>query len=174
MGNSREPLHRDIDILKTCGIGGVFEFSSGEGLGHWGDWFGPLCHRWNEHKRVETWQPTLQSAADAGSGSVARWRRTNSGYSVVPRWRWLQGRAICRCRKAQLEIDLPNVKCVDAKGLQLQPDGLHLSTAAQVTVGRMMQTPSSRLWPLFLFRAAPTRPSTTLFRDGLWLCLNYC
>lgn len=40
-------------------------------------------------------------------------------------------------RKAQLGIDLPNVRCVDAKGLQLDPDGLHLSTGAQVRLGRM-------------------------------------
>ncbi|PWA68486.1 acetylesterase [Artemisia annua] len=36
--------------------------------------------------------------------------------------------------EAQLRIKLPNVMTVDAKGLQLQPDGLHLSTPAQVQV----------------------------------------
>lgn len=41
-------------------------------------------------------------------------------------------------RKAQLGIDLPNVRCVDAKGLQLDPDGLHLSAGAQVRLGRML------------------------------------
>ncbi|KAJ0507726.1 putative sialate O-acetylesterase domain, SGNH hydrolase superfamily [Helianthus annuus] len=41
-------------------------------------------------------------------------------------------------RKAQHEINLPNVVTVDAKGLLLQPDGLHLSTNAQVQVGKML------------------------------------
>ncbi|KAL5074723.1 hypothetical protein RYX36_013707 [Vicia faba] len=41
-------------------------------------------------------------------------------------------------RQAQLGIDLLNLKTVDAKGLPLQPDGLHLSTEAQVVLGKMM------------------------------------
>lgn len=41
-------------------------------------------------------------------------------------------------RQAQLGIDLLNLKTVDAKGLPLQPDGLHLSTQAQVELGKMM------------------------------------
>lgn len=38
-------------------------------------------------------------------------------------------------REAQMSINLPNVINVDAKGLVLQPDGLHLSTLAQVHLG---------------------------------------
>ncbi|KAJ1431062.1 Sialate O-acetylesterase domain [Sesbania bispinosa] len=41
-------------------------------------------------------------------------------------------------RQAQLGIDLLNLKTVDAKGLALEPDGLHLSTPAQVDLGQMM------------------------------------
>ncbi|KAL3537393.1 hypothetical protein ACH5RR_000759 [Cinchona calisaya] len=41
-------------------------------------------------------------------------------------------------REAQLNTDLPNVKCVDAKGLPLEPDNLHLSTPAQVILGDML------------------------------------
>ncbi|KAL1540374.1 putative carbohydrate esterase [Salvia divinorum] len=41
-------------------------------------------------------------------------------------------------RKAQLELELPNLRCVDAKGLDLEPDGLHLSTGAQVRLGHMI------------------------------------
>ena len=33
-------------------------------------------------------------------------------------------------RKAQLETDLENVNCVDAMGLPLEPDGLHLTTSS--------------------------------------------
>lgn len=32
-------------------------------------------------------------------------------------------------------ITLPNVKCVDAKGLRLKPDKLHLTTMSQVQLG---------------------------------------
>ncbi|KAG2287062.1 hypothetical protein Bca52824_046666 [Brassica carinata] len=41
-------------------------------------------------------------------------------------------------RKAQLETDLENVNCVDAMGLPLEPDGLHLTTSSQVRLGKMM------------------------------------
>lgn len=38
-------------------------------------------------------------------------------------------------RKIQLGIDLPNVVTVDAKGLELKEDNLHLTTEAQVRLG---------------------------------------
>lgn len=43
-------------------------------------------------------------------------------------------------RKAQLELELhlPNVTFVDAKGLPLEPDGLHLTTPAQVNLGHKL------------------------------------
>ncbi|KAF2324324.1 hypothetical protein GH714_012519 [Hevea brasiliensis] len=41
-------------------------------------------------------------------------------------------------REAQLGINLPNVQCVDAKGLPLEPDRLHLTTPAQVQLGQML------------------------------------
>ncbi|KAG7565481.1 Sialate O-acetylesterase domain [Arabidopsis suecica] len=41
-------------------------------------------------------------------------------------------------RKAQLKTDLENVYCVDARGLPLEPDGLHLTTSSQVRLGHMI------------------------------------
>lgn len=41
-------------------------------------------------------------------------------------------------RKAQLGINLPNVVCVDAKGLPLNSDHLHLTSEAQVKLGHML------------------------------------
>ncbi|KAL3734874.1 hypothetical protein ACJRO7_024105 [Eucalyptus globulus] len=41
-------------------------------------------------------------------------------------------------RKVQLGLDLPNVRTVDAKGLPLGPDRLHLTTPAQVRLGQML------------------------------------
>lgn len=43
-----------------------------------------------------------------------------------------------KVREAQKAIDLPNVICVDAKGLQLKEDNLHLTTEAQVQLGHML------------------------------------
>ncbi|CAA3033437.1 Hypothetical predicted protein [Olea europaea subsp. europaea] len=41
-------------------------------------------------------------------------------------------------RKAQLEIKLPNVICIDAKGMEVKEnDTLHLTTSAQVHLGKM-------------------------------------
>ncbi|KAL2249575.1 probable carbohydrate esterase At4g34215 [Sesamum indicum] len=49
-----------------------------------------------------------------------------------------EGPYIDEVRKAQLGLDLPNVKCVDAKGMEIGNDGLHLSTKGEVKVGQMM------------------------------------
>ncbi|KAL0367159.1 UNVERIFIED_CONTAM: putative carbohydrate esterase [Sesamum radiatum] len=49
-----------------------------------------------------------------------------------------EGPYIDDVREAQLGIDLPNMKCIDAKGMKIGPDGLHLSTEGEVHVGQMM------------------------------------
>ncbi|XP_012446625.1 probable carbohydrate esterase At4g34215 [Gossypium raimondii] len=49
-----------------------------------------------------------------------------------------QGRYTEEVREAQLKIELPNVENVDAMGLPLEPDGLHLTTPAQVRLGDML------------------------------------
>lgn len=41
-------------------------------------------------------------------------------------------------REAQLGLKLSNVVTVDAKGLPLQPDRLHLTAEAQVQLGKML------------------------------------
>ncbi|MED6159212.1 hypothetical protein PIB30_040234 [Stylosanthes scabra] len=43
-----------------------------------------------------------------------------------------------KVREAQKAIDISNVICVDAKGLQLKEDNLHLTTEAQVQLGQML------------------------------------
>ncbi|XP_074286293.1 putative carbohydrate esterase At4g34215 [Silene latifolia] len=43
-----------------------------------------------------------------------------------------------KIREAQLSIKLPNVVCVDAKGLTLNHDNLHLCTEAQVQLGKTL------------------------------------
>lgn len=43
-----------------------------------------------------------------------------------------------KIREIQKGIDIPNVLCVDAKGLQLKEDNLHLTTEAQVQLGHFL------------------------------------
>lgn len=46
-----------------------------------------------------------------------------------------QGPFLEKVRGAQLGLDLENVKCVYAQGLELEPDNLHLTTRAEVKLG---------------------------------------
>lgn len=43
-----------------------------------------------------------------------------------------------KVREAQLSVSIPHVYCVDAKGLPLKQDKLHLTTEAQVQLGKML------------------------------------
>lgn len=47
-------------------------------------------------------------------------------------------RNIEKVRKAQLNVNLPNVVTVDAIGLALNEDNLHLTTESQVKLGEML------------------------------------
>ncbi|XP_058223279.1 probable carbohydrate esterase At4g34215 [Rhododendron vialii] len=49
-----------------------------------------------------------------------------------------QGHFLEQVRGAQLGLDLENVKCVDAQGLELEPDNLHLTTRAEVQLGMIL------------------------------------
>lgn len=46
-----------------------------------------------------------------------------------------EGNFVDTVRNAQLGISLPNVKCVDARGLALESDHLHLTSESQYRVG---------------------------------------
>jgi len=48
------------------------------------------------------------------------------------------GKYMEKVREAQFKISLPNVVCIDAKGLPLKEDNLHLTTEAQVKLGHML------------------------------------
>lgn len=68
-----------------------------------------------------------------------------------------QGPYIEKVREAQLGLDLPNVKCLDAKGLELGPDHVHLTTPAQVQLGEMLARSFLRTRPSPLKNSAPNR-----------------
>lgn len=46
-----------------------------------------------------------------------------------------EGQFVDVVRKGQLDVKLGNVKCVDAKGLHLKEDHLHLTTTSEVHLG---------------------------------------
>ena len=60
-------------------------------------------------------------------------------------------------RQAQLGLDLLNLRTVDAKGLPLEPDGLHLTTQAQVRLGQMMADAFLQFLPTPIHSVAPVR-----------------
>ncbi|KAF3554833.1 hypothetical protein F2Q69_00015466 [Brassica cretica] len=107
---TKEPLHADIDVNKTNGVGPGMSFAN----------------RVGEFLYEETVK-RAKAAVASGGGS----------YQAVL---WYQGARpyLDVVRKAQLETDLENVNCVDAMGLPLEPDGLHLTTSSQVRLGQMM------------------------------------
>ncbi|KAB1208849.1 hypothetical protein CJ030_MR6G011285 [Morella rubra] len=69
-------------------------------------------------------------------------------------------------REAQLGIDLLNLRTVDAKGLPLQPDTLHLSTPAQVRLGEML----AETFLQFLPSTGPISSPTPI--GGVGSCCN--
>ncbi|KAM7520978.1 hypothetical protein LguiB_019940 [Lonicera macranthoides] len=74
-----------------------------------------------------------------------------------------QGPFMEKVREAQMRIDLPNVIFVDAKGLLLEPDGLHLSTPAQVCLGEMLAEAFLHRFSSPIHNNAPTRSSLFSF-----------
>ncbi|KAK7351617.1 hypothetical protein VNO77_11198 [Canavalia gladiata] len=72
-------------------------------------------------------------------------------------------------RQAQLGIDLLNLRTVDAQGLPLQPDGLHLSTPAQVDLGRKMANAFLQFVP-----TSPLNHNVSPISDGATTRLHNC
>lgn len=60
----------------------------------------------------------------------------------------VKGEFVEKIREIQKGIDLPNVVCVDAIGLKLKEDNLHLTTEAQAQLGRMLADAYlAHFWP---------------------------
>ncbi|CAL0327088.1 unnamed protein product [Lupinus luteus] len=69
-----------------------------------------------------------------------------------------QGSYLDIVRQAQLDIDLQNLRTVDAMGLPVEPKGLHLTTQAQVKLGQMMADSFIQFLPSPIpEHASPTR-----------------
>ncbi|CAA0832653.1 Domain of unknown function (DUF303 [Striga hermonthica] len=175
-----EPLHRDIDTGKLCGVGPGMAFSNSvleidPGIGVVGlvpcAAGGTNITEWRRGRPLYNRVLRRAQAALHGGGGLIRallWyqgesdtgthqdaelykRRLEKFFQEIrsdllsPYLPVIQvalasgeGPYVDVVRRAQTEIRLPNVRCVDAKGLQLEADGLHLSTLAQVHLGRIM------------------------------------
>ncbi|XP_010556429.1 PREDICTED: probable carbohydrate esterase At4g34215 [Tarenaya hassleriana] len=178
---AQEPLHADIDVTKTNGIGPGMPFAnrildSDPRLGPVGlvpcAIGGTSISQWQKGESLyeETVRRAAMATATANGGSykAVLWYQGESD-TVDPEESELykqrlikfftdlrsdlrdpnlpiiqvalasgEGPYLEAVREAQLETDLKNVHCVDAKGLRLEPDGLHLTTSAQVRLGGMM------------------------------------
>ncbi|XVE94964.1 hypothetical protein REPUB_Repub02eG0055300 [Reevesia pubescens] len=167
---AHEPIHADIDAKKTDGIGPGMSFANAVltkdpnfGL------VGLLVKRaqmavqsGGVYKAMLWYQgetDTLnQEDVELYKGRLKRFfndLRSDLNSPMLPIFQVTlasgEGPYIEEVREAQLKIGLPNLKSVDAKGLPLEPDGLHLTTPAQVRLGEMLAdaflrfTPSSLL-----------------------------
>ncbi|KAJ6692477.1 ESTERASE putative (DUF303)-RELATED [Salix purpurea] len=135
---SIEQIHADIDTKKVCGVGPGMSFANAvkdrinEGCG-----FGTVCGESDTSTQIE---------ANAYRGNMEKLIenvREDLGLPSLPIIQvaiasGLDDNYMEKVREAQLNINLPNVACVDAKGLDLNEDHLHLTTESQVKLGNML------------------------------------
>ncbi|KAL8257111.1 hypothetical protein R6Q59_029152 [Mikania micrantha] len=179
---ARDPLHKDIDVQATCGLGPGMSFANrvlqkDPGLGPLGlvpcaigGPMGTKISQWGRGSLLYRQLLRRARVARRGGGSIrgVLWFQgesdtVNEVDAIMYKKRLLdlftnlradlgshllpivhvaitsgQGPYVETVRKAQLGIKLQKVVCVDAKGLPLLQDKLHLSTPAQVRLGRML------------------------------------
>ncbi|XP_009771524.1 probable carbohydrate esterase At4g34215 isoform X2 [Nicotiana sylvestris] len=161
-----EPLHADIDVNVTCGIGPVGLVPcalAGKKISEWqkGTFFyNQLVTRATAAKvlqeeycgeiRAMLWyqgesDTVRMSDATAYKGRMQKFFTDLRSDLGLPDLLIIQvalasgGKHYTEIvREAQLNPDLPNIVTVDAKGLQLQKDNLHLTASSQVLLGQMM------------------------------------
>ncbi|CAN4099127.1 unnamed protein product [Withania somnifera] len=173
---AHEPLHHDIDVKKTCGVGPGMPFANAvkDRVGAFGlvpcAVGGTAIKEWarGEHLYENMVKRARASMHNGGEIKALLWYQgesdTSSQHSAetykanmeklihnvradlhLPSLPIIQvaiasgdEKYIEKIREAQKTIDLPNVVCVDAMGLQLKKDNLHLTTEAQVKLGQML------------------------------------
>ncbi|KAI3762998.1 hypothetical protein L1987_53443 [Smallanthus sonchifolius] len=194
-----EPLHRDIDTTKACGIGPGMAFAS---------WLlrkdstigvvglvpcavgGTNISEWARGGELYTGLIRRAQAALKGGGTIRGllWyqgesdtvrREDAESYKTRLQSFFLhvqadlllpvlpiiqvalasgEGQYIETVREAQLGMDLVNLRTVDAKGLSLEPDGLHLTTPSQVSLGKMLADTFLQSQPLSITSNASRTP----------------
>ncbi|MCD7456705.1 hypothetical protein HAX54_032816 [Datura stramonium] len=173
---AQEPLHVDIDMNKTCGIGPTMAFANV--VSEMNPEFGTIglvpcaaggtsIDKWSRGSKLYNDMVKRAQIAVQGGGTIRAilWYqgerdtltleeaksykskleklfqdlRSDLNSPLLPIFQVAlasgQGPFMEGVREAQLGINLANVITVDALGLPLEPDGLHLSTPAQVQLG---------------------------------------
>ncbi|KAK4374384.1 hypothetical protein RND71_005061 [Anisodus tanguticus] len=178
LSSAQEPLHKDIDVNKTCGVGPGMSFANtlkrdsnigviglvpcaigGTNVTQWarGGWlYNEMIRRTKAALqgggtiRGMLWYQGESDAINLEDAQLYKGRLKKFFKHVrkdlqLPTLPIIQvalatapGPYMEVIRKAQLGIKLPNVRSVDAKGLPIGPDLLHLTTPAQVQLGQML------------------------------------
>ncbi|CAA2934015.1 Hypothetical predicted protein [Olea europaea subsp. europaea] len=209
---AEEPLHRDIDVDRTCGVGPGMAFANlvlakdpslgviglvpcavgGTNISEWrrgSVLYNQLINRANTALqdggiiRALLWyqgesDTVIHSDAKLYKRRLERFFDDLRSDLMSPTLPIIQvalasgtGPYIEIIRKAQLETNLQNVKCVDAKGLPLEPDELHLTTLAQVELGKMLADAFLQNVPVPVRSNAPKRFNNfflDLLRPPFW------
>ncbi|KAG6477889.1 probable carbohydrate esterase At4g34215 [Zingiber officinale] len=179
---AREPLHADIDVNMSCGVGPGMPFAhalltssllprhppptiglvpcaiGGTSIQEWArgtPLYGSLVRRataaaaagrlaavlWYQGES----DTVVRADAEAYRGRMKRLIRDLRADLFSPELPLIQvalasgeGNFTEVVRHAQKGIKLPNVACVDGKGLPLEADHVHLTTEAQVKLGKML------------------------------------
>ncbi|XP_060173242.1 probable carbohydrate esterase At4g34215 [Lycium barbarum] len=176
---AQEPLHKDIDVNKTCGVGPGMSFANtlkskdpnigviglvpcaigGTNITQWarGGWlYNEMIRRTKAALqgggtiRGMLWYQGESDAIELEDAQLYKSRLMKFFKYVrkdlqLPTLPVIQvalatapGPYMEVIRKAQFGIKLPNVRTVDAKGLPIGPDLLHLTTPAHVQLGQML------------------------------------
>ncbi|XP_016454071.2 putative carbohydrate esterase At4g34215 [Nicotiana tabacum] len=170
---AKEPLHKDIDVNKTCGVGPGMSFANtllkrdqnigviglvpcaigGTNITQWargGCLYNEMIRRTKAALqgggtiRGMLWYQGESDTVDLEDATLYKGRLKKFFKHVredlqLPTLPIVQvalatapGPYMEVVRKGQLGLKLPNLRCVDAKGLPVGPDFLHLTTPAQV------------------------------------------
>ncbi|KAL3518389.1 hypothetical protein ACH5RR_020978 [Cinchona calisaya] len=180
---ANEPLHRDIDVNATCGVGPGMVFANtllninprigviglvpcavgsrmGTKISQWGRGtylYNQLLRRAKAAAALQVggrfrirallWYQGESDTTNPQDASLYKMRlerfftnlRVDLKLPALPIIQVAlasgQGPFVDTVRQAQFGIHLRNVKTIDARGLPMQPDNLHLSTPAQVQLG---------------------------------------
>ncbi|KAG6475079.1 probable carbohydrate esterase At4g34215 [Zingiber officinale] len=179
---AREPLHADIDVNKSCGVGPGMPFAhalltssllprqpppeiglvpcavGGTSIQEWARGtalYGSLVLRARSATAAGRLAAVLwyqgesdtvaREDAEAYGGRMERLIQDLRADLFSPELRLIQvalasgeGNFTEVVRQAQKGIKLPNVACVDGRGLPLEADHVHLTTKAQVKLGKML------------------------------------
>lgn len=177
-----EPLHRDIDINATCGIGPSMAFAhkildqistikavglvpcavggfEGTKISEWARGtflYNNLVRRaqaatkGGEKIRAMLWYQGESDTVNLEDVLLYKRRlkrffldlRKDLKSPILPIIQVAlasgQGPYIEKVREVQLGLKLTNIRCVDAKGLEMEPDHLHLSTTGEIQLGKML------------------------------------